>query len=74
MSTTIRAKMSDVLKAIAHYESVQKRFGSDDLSEAYSEAIGDVPNYHIRDDNSVIVFQEGGTQFPVTIIPEDTKP
>ena len=59
--------MSEVLTAIAHYESVQARFGDDDMSDEYFKAIGDVPNYHIRDDGSVIRFGDGGKPIPVTI-------
>jgi hypothetical protein len=60
--------MREVREAITHYQSVQAKFGDDDLSDEYFEAIGDVPNYHIRDDGSVICFGDGGKQIPVVIV------
>lgn len=68
MANEITATLAEVRAAIAHYESVQARFGEDDMSPEYDAAIGDVPNYHIRQDGTVIRFGVGGKQEPVRII------
>lgn len=61
------ATMAEVQAAIAHYRAVETKFGDDDLSDEYFAAIGDVPNYHIRPDGSVIRYGEGGKAEPVEI-------
>ena len=62
------ATIDEITAAINHYKEVRERYPGDDLSEDYLRAIGNVPNYHISEDGSVVVFGEGGVRLPVKVV------
>ena len=66
----IIATISEITAAINHYKKVRERYQGDDLSEDYLRAIGNVPNYHVSEDGSVVMFGEGGIKLPVKVVPD----
>jgi hypothetical protein len=56
-----------VVASMAHYKKVSEQFGDDDLSPEYFAAIGDTPNFTIKD-GKVYEYGIGGTMHEVEIM------
>lgn len=63
----VKPTWADVVKSIRHCKKVWRKFGSDDLSEEFREAMGNVENYTVHKDGKIFRHIEGGFKVPVTI-------